>query len=80
MDIKYRIRKRTANGKDQYFVDYKRLNENEEEAQWMGGFYSETEEGAREIITKHRQYEELRRRLQMSEEVIYDETEEKSDD
>lgn len=79
MDIKYRIRKRTANGKEQYFVDYKRFNNGDEEPQWMGGFYSETEDGAKDIIAKHRQYEELRKRLQMTEDIIYDETEEKHD-
>ena len=39
--------------------------------------YAHNEEEARDIISKHREYEALKLRLQMSEEVIYDETEEK---
>ena len=84
MQVKYRIRKRTANGKDQYYVDYKRLtgeeNENIEEIPWMGGFYAQTEEEARKIVEKHREYEALKERLQMSEEIIYDETGEVKND
>ena len=78
-NIKYRIRKRKAGKEEQYYVDYKRFNEeeNDEEPQWMGGFYAPTEERAKEIIEEHREMEELKKRLQMSEEVIYDETEEK---
>lgn len=81
-NIKYRIRKRTSNAGTQYYVDYKRLKEGEtlDDTQWMGGFYAETEEKAKEIVARHREYEELRLRLQMDEEVIYDETEEKSND
>ena len=78
MDIKYRIRKRTTNnGKEQFYVDYKRLNENGDitNAEWLGGFYAQTLEQANEIIAQHREYEDLRLRLQMNEEVIYDETE-----
>lgn len=74
MDIKYRIRKRTTNnGKEQFYVDYKRLG-GEDENQWFGGFYAPTLEAANEIIAQHREYETLRLRLQMNEEVIYDET------
>lgn len=81
MEIKYRIRKRTANGKDQFYVDYKRITEGTdiEEIPWMGGFYAPTEEEARKIVEKHREYEELKERLQMTEDIIYDETEEKHD-
>lgn len=77
-NIKYRIRKRKSGQDEQFYVDYKRFNEgdNLDELQWMGGFYAPTEDKAREIINKHREYEELRKRLQMNEEVIYDETEE----
>lgn len=75
-NIKYRIRKRKSGDDVQYYVDYKRFNDgdNLDEIQWMGGFYSQTEDKAREIIIKHREYEELRKRLQMNEEIIYDET------
>ena len=78
MDIKYRIRRRKTGSEEQFYVDYKRYNEgdNLEEIDWMGGFYAPTEATARDIISKHREYEELRKRLQMNEEVIYDETEE----
>ena len=77
MDIKYRIRKRKSGSEEQFYVDYKRFKEgdNLDEIQWMGGFYAHNEDEAREIINKHREYETLRLRLQMSEEVIYDETE-----
>ena len=80
-NIKYRIRKRTSNGKDQFYVDYKRITEGTdiEEIPWMGGFYAQTEDEARKIVEKHREYEELKERLQMTEDVIYDETEEKHD-
>lgn len=76
MDIKYRIRKRKTGQEEQFYVDYKRFNEGEnlDDIQWMGGFYAPTEDAAKEIIDKHREYEELRLRLQMNEEVIYDET------
>ena len=75
-NIKYRIRKRKAGQEEQFYVDYKRFNdgENLDDIQWMGGFYAPTEDAAKEIINKHREYEELRLRLQMNEEVIYDET------
>ena len=78
MEIKYRIRRRKTGSEVQFYVDYKRYNEghNLEEIDWMGGFYAPTEDAARDIINKHREYEELRKRLQMNEEVIYDETEE----
>ena len=80
MSIKYRIRKRKAGDEMQYYVDYKRYNENEPtalaEAEWMGGFYAPTEEKAMEIISEHRQYEDLRKRLNMTEDIIYDETKE----
>ena len=81
MDIKYRIRKRKSGREEQYYVDYKRYNEgdNLDDIQWMGGFYAKTEEAAKKIIETHRMYEELKLRLQMSEEVIYDETEDKKD-
>lgn len=71
MDIKYRIRRRKSGDTSQFYVDYKRYNEgdNLDEIPWMGGFYVKTEG----------EYETLRLRLQMSEEVIYDETEEKHD-
>lgn len=76
MNIKYRIRRRKAGQEVQYYVDYKRYNEgdNLDEIPWMGGFYAETEDEARKIVETHREYEKLRLRLQMSEEVIYDET------
>ena len=77
MDIKYRIRKRVADNQTQYYVDYKRTNE--EDAQWMGGFLVESEEAAKTFIEKHREYESLRIRFQLSEDIIYDETEEKHD-
>lgn len=82
MDIKYRIRKRTSNTEEQYYVDYKRFNEGDdlEAIDWKGGFYARTEEEARDIISKHREYETLRARLQMDEEVIYDETGGKEND
>ena len=78
MNIKYRIRRRKSGNVNQFYVDYKRYNEgdNLDEIPWMGGFYAETEEDARKIIETHREYETLRLRLQMSEEVIYDETSE----
>lgn len=81
MDIKYRIRRRKSGAEEQFYVDYKRYNDgdNLDDIQWMGGFYARSEEAARKIIETHRQYEELKLRLQMSEEVIYDETEEKKD-
>lgn len=71
MDIKYRIRRRKSGDTSQFYVDYKRYNEgdNLDEIPWMGGFYAKTKE----------ECETLRLRLQMSEEVIYDETEEKHD-
>ena len=78
MDIRYRIRKRKTEKDIQYFVDYKRPpqeGENPDEQPWMGGFYASTEEKAKEIIEMHRKMEELRRRLDMNEEIIYDETE-----
>lgn len=76
MDIKYRIRRRKSGSEEQFYVDYKRFNEgdNLDEIQWMGGFYAHTEDEAKDIINKHREYESLRLRLQMNEEVIYDET------
>lgn len=79
MDIKYRIRKRKTSKGEQFYVDYKRFNEgdNLEDIQWMGGFYAENENDAREIINTHREYESLRARLQMTEDVIYDETDDK---
>ena len=79
MDIKYRIRKRKSGSEEQFYVDYKRFNEgdNLDDIQWMGGFYAHNEDEARDIINKHREYENLRLRLQMSEEVIYDETDNK---
>lgn len=79
MEIKYRIRKRKSGQEEQYYVDYKRYNEgdNLDDIQWMGGFYAKTEEAAKKIIETHRMYEELKLRLQMSEEVIYDETDDK---
>lgn len=78
-NIKYRIRKRKSGQDEQFFVDYKRFNDgdNLDELEWMGGFYAPTEEKAKEIVERHREYEELRLRLQMNEEVIYDETENK---
>lgn len=78
MDIKYRIRRRKSGSEEQFYVDYKRYNEgdNLDDIQWMGGFYAKTEEEAKKIVETHREYEALRLRLQMSEEVIYDETEE----
>ena len=78
-NIKYRIRKRKAGQEEQFYVDYKRFDEGDDlkKLQWMGGFYAPTEDKAREIINKHREYEELRKRLQMNEEIIYDETEDK---
>ena len=78
MNIKYRIRRRKSGNVNQFYVDYKRYNEgdNLDEIPWMGGFYAETEEEARKIVETHREYETLRLRLQMSEEVIYDETSE----
>ena len=81
-DIKYRIRRRKTGSEEQFYVDYKRYNEgdNLETIDWMGGFYAPNEEKARDIINKHRQYEELRKRLQMNEEIIYDETEVKKND
>ena len=79
MDIKYRIRRRQTGRGTQYYVDYKRPGSDGslDGAEWMGGFYAGSEEEAREIIDTHREYETLRLRLQMDEEVIYDETEEK---
>ncbi len=76
MDIKYRIRRRKSGSEEQFYVDYKRYNEgdNLDDIQWMGGFYAKTEEEAKKIVETHRAYETLRLRLQMSEEVIYDET------
>ena len=81
MNVKYRIRKRISNGKEQFYVDYKRIvpDQNIDEIPWMGGFYAPTKEEAEGIINKHREYEELKERLQMTEDVIYDETEEKHD-
>ena len=82
MEIKYRIRKRNTEKETQYFVDYKRPpkeGENFDEQPWMGGFYAPTEEKAKEIIESHRALEELRKRFQMDEEIIYDETGEKYD-
>ena len=78
MNIKYRIRKRKAGPEVQYYVDYKRFNDgdNLDEIEWMGGFYAPTEEKAMEIISEHRQYEDLRKRLNMTEDIIYDETKE----
>lgn len=79
MNIKYRIRKRKTASEEQFYVDYKRFNEgdNLDDIQWMGGFYAHNEDEAREIINTHREYESLRLRLQMFEEVIYDETDNK---
>lgn len=76
MGIKYRIRKRTSNGKEQFYVDYKRMlpDQNIDEIPWMGGFYAPTEAEAQSIIKSHREYEQLKERLQMTEDVIYDET------
>ena len=76
MDIKYRIRRRKSGSEEQFYVDYKRYNEGDNlgEIPWMGGFYAKTEDEARKIVETHREYETLRLRLQMSEEVIYDET------
>jgi len=76
MDIKYRIRRRKSGDTSQFYVDYKRYNDgdNLDEIPWMGGFYAKTEEEAMKIVETHREYETLRLRLQMSEEVIYDET------
>lgn len=76
MDIKYRIRRRKSGDVNQFYVDYKRYNEgdNLDDIPWMGGFYAKTEEEAMKIVETHREYETLRLRLQMSEEVIYDET------
>ena len=76
MDIKYRIRRRKSGDASQFYVDYKRYNDgdNLDEIPWMGGFYAKTEEEAMKIVETHREYETLRLRLQMSEEVIYDET------
>ena len=76
MNIKYRIRRRKSGSEEQYYVDYKRLKDgdNLDDIEWMGGFYAKTEEEARKLIETHREYESLRLRLQMSEEVIYDET------
>lgn len=76
MEIKYRIRRRKSGSEEQFYVDYKRYNEgdNLDDIQWMGGFYANTEEEAKKIVETHREYETLRLRLQMSEEVIYDET------
>lgn len=78
MDIKYRIRRRIANGQEQYYVDYKRIGE--ENAQWMGGFLVESEDAARNFIKMHREYEELKIRLQLTEDIIYDETGEGKND
>lgn len=77
-NIKYRIRKRKAGNEVQFYVDYKRFEGGEdlEKLDWMGGFFAPSEEKAREIIETHREYEELRKRLQMTEDVIYDETKE----
>ena len=77
MDIKYRIRRRKSNQGEQFYVDYKRFDEGDklDELPWLGGFYAPSENKAREIIMQHREFEELRKRLQMTEEVIYDETE-----
>lgn len=79
-DIKYRIRRRKTDSEEQFYVDYKRYEEGDDldKLDWMGGFYAKDEEKAKEIINKHRQYEELRKRLQMNEEVIYDETEQEA--
>lgn len=76
MDIKYRIRRRKTSSGEEFYVDYKRINDGEsiDDVQWKGGFYSRSEEEAMETIERHREYEALRLRLQMSEEVIYDET------
>ena len=76
MDIKYRIRRRKSGSEEQFYVDYKRYNEgdNLDDIQWMGGFYAKTEEEAMKIVETHKEYETRRLRLQMSEEVIYDET------
>ena len=81
-EIKYRIRRRKAGNEEQFYVDYKRFNEGDklDEIQWMGGFYAKSEDEAKTIIERHREYEELRKRLQMNEEVIYDETGEKKND
>jgi hypothetical protein len=76
MNIKYRIRRRKSGSEEQYYVDYKRFKDgdNLDNIEWMGGFYAKTEEEARKLIETHREYESLRLKLQMSEEVIYDET------
>ena len=76
MNIKYRIRKRKSGSEEQYYVDYKRFKDgdNLDDIEWMGGFYAKTEEEARKLVETHREYESLRLKLQMSEEVIYDET------
>lgn len=79
--IKYRIRKRVSGEEIQYYVDYKRIDDSNKETTledipWMGGFYAKSEDEAKDIVKRHREYEELRKRLQMNEEVIYDETEE----
>lgn len=76
MNIKYRIRKRKSGSEEQYYVDYKRFKDgdNLDNIEWMGGFYAKTEEEARKLVETHREYESLRLKLQMSEEVIYDET------
>ena len=81
MKVKYRIRKRMAGFTEQFYVDYKRYEDgdNLDDIPWMGGFYADSEDDARKIIEEHREYEELKRRLQMTEEIIYDETEEKHD-
>lgn len=79
MNIKYRIRRRKSGSEEQFYVDYKRFKDgdNLDDIEWMGGFYAKTEEEARKLVETHREYESLRLRLQMSEEVIYDETIEK---
>lgn len=76
MNIKYRIRRRKSGSEEQFYVDYKRFKDgaNLDDIEWMGGFYAKTEEEARKLIETHREYESLRLKLQMSEEVIYDET------
>ena len=81
MKVKYRIRKRMTGFTEQYYVDYKRYEDgdNLDDIPWMGGFYADSEEDAKKIVEEHREYEELKRRLQMTEEIIYDETEEKHD-
>ena len=82
MDLKYRIRKRTTvTGEEQYYVDYKRLTNgtNVDEIPWMGGFYAKTKEEAMKIKETHKEYEDLKERLQMTEDVIYDETSEEKE-